>query len=109
MAGVPVKFAILVLVPSVGVSLYFFRPLYEFFMLDLREHLGDGSVEGAVVLGWFGEVEYEDACRYFSFLSLGLTSCFSPHPYIQIVWHQSPSFYDRPFLASFAWPRLILL
>ena len=43
---IPMKLAILVLLPSIGVSLYFFRLLYEFFMLDLREHLGDGSVKG---------------------------------------------------------------
>ena len=37
----PMKFAILVIF-----RLYFSKPLYEFFVLDLREHLGNGSVEG---------------------------------------------------------------
>ena len=28
-----------------GVSLNFFRPLYDFFVLNLRKHLGNGSVK----------------------------------------------------------------
>ena len=40
------KFAIFVFVSLIGVGLYFPGPLNEFFVLDLCEHLGNGSIEG---------------------------------------------------------------
>ena len=46
MPVVSMKFAIFIFVSLIGVGFYFSEPLYEFFMLDLREHLGDGSVDG---------------------------------------------------------------
>ena len=41
-----VELIVLVLVSLMEVSLDFTRPLDEFFMFDLCEHLGDGDVEG---------------------------------------------------------------
>ena len=40
-----VELIIFVLVPFPRTGLDFFRPFDEFVMLNLREHLGDGSVE----------------------------------------------------------------
>ena len=40
-----VELTIFVLVPFLRIGLDFFRPLDEFLMLDLHEHLGNGSVK----------------------------------------------------------------
>ena len=42
---ISVELTIFVLIPFPMIGLDFFRPFDEFLVLDLREHLGDGSVE----------------------------------------------------------------
>ena len=53
---VSMELIILVLVSSIGISLYLLRPFYEFFMLNLCKYLGDGSVGSSTRLGWQGRV-----------------------------------------------------
>ena len=43
---ISVEFVVLILVPFLGVSFDFYRPLEEFFMFDLNQDLGNGGVEG---------------------------------------------------------------
>ena len=42
---ISMELTVLVIVSFAGIGFDFSRPLDEFFMLDLREHLGDGSIE----------------------------------------------------------------
>ena len=42
---ISVELIIFVLVPFLRISLDFSKPVDEFLVLDLRKHLGDGSVE----------------------------------------------------------------
>ena len=46
MVVVSMELTILVFVSLSRVSFDFFRPLNELFVLNLHEHLSDGSVEG---------------------------------------------------------------
>ena len=46
MTVISVELTKLVFVSFSGVILDFFKPLNELFMLNLRKHLGNGSVEG---------------------------------------------------------------
>ena len=43
---VSMKFIIFIFVFLIRVGLYFLGPLYEFFVLNLCDHLGDGNVKG---------------------------------------------------------------
>ena len=57
MIVISVEFIKLVFVSFWGVGLDFSKPLNELFVLNLRNHLGNGNVEGGKTrLGWQGGV-----------------------------------------------------